>query len=130
MDGTTNKSLYRFAGIGLDTHLKDKLSAVDDESDQIEWWRTLSATASQNKTDRKGNGNQHCRHGIPNRVEIDERPQEANNRPRIGDWEMDLIVGTAHRGAILTMIQVTFYNHIQEVNMLRCQFIHLYLEFR
>ena len=56
------------------------------------------------KTDRKGNGNQHCRHGIPNRVEIDERPQEANNRPRIGDWEMDLIVGTAHRGAILTMI--------------------------
>ncbi|MDP6750793.1 MAG: hypothetical protein QGH37_28030 [Candidatus Poribacteria bacterium] len=49
MDGTTNKSLYRFAGIGLDTHLKDKLSAVDDESDQIEWWRTLSATASSKK---------------------------------------------------------------------------------
>ena len=100
---------------------------IRDQKDSGELYQLLR---HHNKTDRKGNGNQHCRRGIPNRVEIDERPQEANNRPRIGDWEMDLIVGTANRGAILTMIQVTFYNHIQEVNMLRCQFIHLYLEFR
>tara|TARA_B100001146_G_C16137305_1_gene415115 strand:- start:9 stop:1001 length:993 start_codon:yes stop_codon:yes gene_type:complete len=57
----------------------------------------------QNKTYRKRYGNQHSRNGIPNRVDIDERPQEANNRERIGDWEIDTIIGKAHRGAILTM---------------------------
>jgi IS30 family transposase len=57
----------------------------------------------QNKTYRKRYGNQHSRNGIPNRVDIDERPEAANKRERVGDWEMDTIIGKAHKGAIVTM---------------------------
>ena len=57
----------------------------------------------QNKTYRKRYGSAHNRSGIPNRVDIDERPEEANNRERIGDWEADTIIGKNHKGAIVTL---------------------------
>ena len=36
-------------------------------------------------------------------MDIDERPEEANNRERIGDWEADTIIGKNHKGAIVTL---------------------------
>lgn len=57
----------------------------------------------QNKTYRKRYGNAHNRTGIPNRVSIDERPEVANNRERIGDWEADTIIGKHHKGVIVTL---------------------------
>lgn len=57
----------------------------------------------QNKTYRKRYGTTRNRSGIPNRVDIDERPEVANNRERIGDWEGDTIIGKNHKGAIVTM---------------------------
>ncbi|VAW86690.1 Mobile element protein [hydrothermal vent metagenome] len=59
----------------------------------------------QNKSYRKRYGSAHNRscHGIPNRVDIDERPKEANNRERVGDWEGDTIIGKNHKGAIVTL---------------------------
>ena len=59
----------------------------------------------QNKTYRKRYGSAHSRsrHGIPGRVDIDERPEEANNRERVGDWEGDTIIGKNHKGAIVTL---------------------------
>ncbi len=41
--------------------------------------------------------------GIPNRVDIDQRPQEANDRQRVGDWEADTVIGAMHKGAIVTL---------------------------
>jgi IS30 family transposase len=57
----------------------------------------------QNKTYRKRYGTARNRTGIPNRVDIDERPKEANNRERVGDWEADTIIGKHHQGAIVTL---------------------------
>lgn len=57
----------------------------------------------QGKPYRKRYGNQHNRNGIPNRVDIDHRPELANKRMRVGDWELDTIIGKAHKGAIVTM---------------------------
>ncbi len=57
----------------------------------------------QNKTYRKRYGAAHNRHGIPNRVDIDERPDAANNRERVGDLEGDTIIGKNHKGAIVTL---------------------------
>ncbi len=57
----------------------------------------------QNKTYRKRYGTAHNRTGIPNRVDIGERPEEVNNRERIGDWEADTIIGKNHKGAIVTL---------------------------
>jgi len=37
--------------------------------------------------------------GIPDRIDIDERPDVANNRERLGDWEADTMIGKHHKGA-------------------------------
>ena len=57
----------------------------------------------QGKPYRKRYGSAHNRTGIPNRVGIEERPEVANKRERIGDWEADTIIGKHHQGAILTL---------------------------
>ena len=58
----------------------------------------------QAKSYRKRYGSTtNSRSGIKNRVDIYERPKEANNRERLGDWEADTIIGKNHKGAILTL---------------------------
>lgn len=57
----------------------------------------------QNKTYRKRYGAAHTRHGIPNRTDIDERPDIANTRGRIGDWEGDTMIGKNHKGVLVTL---------------------------
>ncbi len=57
----------------------------------------------QNKTYRKRYGSARNRTGIPNRVDIDNRPEIANQRGRVGDWEADTIIGKNHKGAIVTL---------------------------
>ena len=44
------------------------------------------------------------RGNIKNRTPIELRPAKANNRDRMGDFEIDLVVGPKNRGAILTLI--------------------------
>jgi IS30 family transposase len=41
---------------------------------------------------------------IPGKRSIDERPQEANERTRLGDWEGDTMVGKGRRGFLLTCV--------------------------
>jgi IS30 family transposase len=41
---------------------------------------------------------------IKNRITIDERPEIINARKRLGDFEIDLIVGPKNKGAILTAV--------------------------
>ncbi len=57
----------------------------------------------KNKRYRKRYGNSNNRTGIPNRVDIDMRPEVANNRERVGDIEADTIIGKNHKGAIVTL---------------------------
>lgn len=57
----------------------------------------------QKKTYRKRYGSAHNRTGIPNRVGIEHRPEIANDRGRVGDWEADTIIGKNHKGAVVTM---------------------------
>jgi transposase, IS30 family len=56
----------------------------------------------QGKTYKKRYGSPQ-REAIPDRVDIDERPEAANNRERVGDWEADTIIGQKHQGAIVTV---------------------------
>ncbi len=41
---------------------------------------------------------------IPNRIGIEFRPIEVDEKLRVGDWEGDTIVGKDHRGAIVSMV--------------------------
>jgi len=42
---------------------------------------------------------------IPGRIDIDQRPAIVDQRVRIGDWEVDTIVGAARKGAILSLVE-------------------------
>ena len=41
---------------------------------------------------------------IKDRVSIEQHPYEINVRSRLGDYEIDLVVGPKNRGAILTIV--------------------------
>lgn len=41
---------------------------------------------------------------IPNRIDIDQRPPIVDEKIRVGDWELDTIIGTDHDGAIVSMV--------------------------
>ena len=42
---------------------------------------------------------------IPNRVDISERPAIVDTKTRVGDWELDSIIGAKHQGAITSMVE-------------------------
>ena len=52
---------------------------------------------------RYGSASTNSAKGIPDRVDIDERPEIINNRQRVGDWEGDTVIGAKHKGAIVTL---------------------------
>ncbi len=50
-------------------------------------------------------GGRHSGRGhIPGRVDIGERPPVVEEKSRIGDWELDTIVGARHRGALVSSV--------------------------
>jgi IS30 family transposase len=42
---------------------------------------------------------------IPGRVDIAERPAIVDEKSRLGDWELDTIIGREHKGAIVSMVE-------------------------
>lgn len=59
----------------------------------------------QHKTYRKRYGSAHKRNrnGIPNRTDIEERPESVNAREHVGDWEADTMIGKNHKGVFVTL---------------------------
>lgn len=49
----------------------------------------------------KGKSGRGC---IPGRIDIDERPAIVEEKKRIGDWELDTIIGAGQSGAIVSMV--------------------------
>ena len=41
---------------------------------------------------------------IPGRVDIDQRPRIVDAKSRLGDWEVDTVIGANHKGALVTAI--------------------------
>lgn len=56
------------------------------------------------KKRKKRYGSYDKRGQIPNRTSIDERPEIASDRSRLGDWEADTIIGKGKQGAIVTLV--------------------------
>jgi IS30 family transposase len=42
---------------------------------------------------------------LTDRTSIDERPNEVDEKKRIGDWEADTVIGKNHQGALLTLVE-------------------------
>ena len=56
------------------------------------------------KYDKRRNGKS-TRGQIKNRVSIDERPRVVDDKSRIGDWEIDTVIGKGHSGALVTVVE-------------------------
>ena len=54
---------------------------------------------------RKRYGQYDRRGKLQNRVSSEERPQLVEQRERLGDWEVDTLVGKGHRGALVSLVE-------------------------
>ena len=57
------------------------------------------------KKRKKRYGSQNRRGMILNRVSIEKRPAVVDQRSRIGDWEIDTIIGAHHQGVLLSLVE-------------------------
>jgi len=57
------------------------------------------------KKRRKRYGSHDRRGQIHGRISIDERPTIVETKERIGDWEIDTIIGKQHKGALLSLVE-------------------------
>lgn len=66
---------------------------------------------------RKRLGSKDKRGKIKNQVNIKERPKIVGNRERVGDFEVDLVIGANHKGAMLTINELTTgYTKVRKIN--------------
>jgi IS30 family transposase len=57
------------------------------------------------KQRRKRYGSYSRRGQLRNRISIDERPAVVDSRSRIGDWEVDTIIGKGHKQAVVSLTE-------------------------
>jgi len=66
---------------------------------------TLYTHLRSQKSYRKRRGGHDRRGQIKNRVSIEERPDIVETKERIGDWEVDTIIGKGHKQAIVSLTE-------------------------
>ena len=71
----------KFAGGNLYTHLRSR------------------------KKRKKRYGTNSVRGVLVNQISIENRPQAVAQKTRLGDWEVDTVIGKAHQGAIVTIVE-------------------------
>ncbi|PPD42685.1 MAG: IS30 family transposase [Methylobacter sp.] len=65
---------------------------------------------------RKRYGSKDKRGQIRNRISIDDRPDIVNEKTRLGDWEIDTVIGKNHQGALVTIVdRVSKFTLIKKV---------------
>lgn len=59
---------------------------------------------------------------IKNRITIDDRPIVVDEKSRVGDWEIDTVIGKGHSGALVTIVErVTLFAVSMRVNSKRAK---------
>jgi transposase, IS30 family len=65
---------------------------------------------------RKQYGSKDKRGQIRNRISIDDRPVIVSEKTRLGDWEIDTVIGKNHQGALVTIVdRVSKFTLIKKV---------------
>jgi IS30 family transposase len=66
---------------------------------------------------RKKYGSKDKRGQLANRVSIEERPKIVDEKSRLGDWEIDTVIGKNHQRALVTIVeQVSKFTLIEKVD--------------
>ena len=68
------------------------------------------------KYQKRGSNGKQSRGQIIDRISIDDRPQAVDDKKRVGDWEIDTVIGKGHSGALVTIVErKTLYTLIARV---------------
>ena len=87
---------------------------LQDKKDGGELYKYLR---HKNKPYRKRYGSSDKRGEIPNKRSIEDRPSIVEEKNRIGDWEIDLIIGKNHKQALITVVDIkSKFTLIQKVS--------------
>ena len=78
---------------------------IDDQKNGGELYKHLRQGRKKRRKRIKSNDR---RGQIPNRISIDKRPAVVDTRERVGDWEIDTIIGKNHKGALVTAVERKF----------------------
>jgi IS30 family transposase len=94
---------YRRNDIPMVSHERIYQFIYQDKAEGGQLYKHLRV-ASKKYRKRYGSGK---RKGstIKDRVSIDQRPDCINNKERVGDWEIDTIIGKDRKGAIVTIAE-------------------------
>lgn len=104
--------------------LEDREQLISHESIYLHVWADKQAGGELHthlrrqgkKYDKRRNGKS-TRGQIKNRVSIDDRPEVVDDKSRIGDWEIDTVIGKGHSGALVTIVErVTNFTVSAQVN--------------
>ena len=66
-----------------------------------ELWRQLRHNGKKYNKRKGMTAGRGC---IPNRIDISKRPAIVEDKARIGDWEIDTVIGAGHKGALVTAV--------------------------
>ena len=92
--------------------LEDQKRLISHESIYLHIWKDKRAGGDLytylrrqgKKYDKRRNGKSTRGH-IKNRVSIDDRPSVVDDKSRVGDWEIDTVIGKGHSGALVTIVE-------------------------
>jgi IS30 family transposase len=74
-------------------------------NDKINGGSLFKHLRQSHKKRKKRYGTYSRRGQIKDRISIDERPSIVDSKTRIGDWEIDTIIGKNHKGALLSIVE-------------------------
>jgi|TARA_B110000116_G_C16689752_1_gene514649 IS30 family transposase len=73
-------------------------------ADKLDGGELYKCLRQSNKKRKKRYGSKDKRGQIRNRISIDDRPEVVSQKTRIGDWEIDTVIGKNHQGALVTIV--------------------------
>jgi IS30 family transposase len=89
---------------------------AEDKASDGSLYKELRIANGRPRRPKKQRGDAGCKY-IPNRVDIEFRPQIVNSRRRFGDWEADLVCGVHHQGFLVTLVErksrLTLIGHVK-----------------
>jgi IS30 family transposase len=86
-------------------------------TDKRQGGKLYQSLRHSNKKRKKHYGSKDKRGQIRNRVSIDERPDIVERKTRLGDWEIDTVIGKNHQGALVTIVdRVSKFTLIKKVD--------------
>ena len=108
LEGTpmvSHETIYRFV---YSQQKKQKKEQQQQQQNDIDWLKCLRSKQKKRQKRKNQNQNRSITEGEAvkePKTSIDIRPAIINNKERIGDCEIDTIIGKDHKGAILTLVE-------------------------